>query len=94
MKSSIIGRAFIVFGGKIAIQYYFDKDKNEGGLSFLELKEDFNVGDKISKDTETSGERVIMHFPELQSLEIVRDALDGLEMCFKGIYPEQDKEEK
>lgn len=83
MSSGITGRAVIDFGGKINILIGYDDVTKVGGIKFEELTEQFEVGEKVKKGTPTYGTQVVMHFDNLESIGILRDALDALERAFK-----------
>lgn len=82
-RSGITGRAQVRFGGRIHIGVGYSPDTKVGGIGLHELKEEYQVGADLPKNPEQYDEQVTLVFNNLESIEIVRDALDMLETAFK-----------
>ena len=85
--SYITGEAVVVFGGSIDIGLGYNPETKKVGISFFELKEQLNVGDKKERK-EAYEEQVLFVFDNLESIKIVRHALDLAERTLKdGEFP-------
>lgn len=78
IRFGITGNAFIAFGGgKVLIEGGGNKEMNVGVIALSEVKDKSSTDDRY--DTQ-----VQMVFPNLKSINILRDALNGLEDMFKS----------
>ena len=80
--SYITGEAVVVFGGSIDIGLGYNPETKKVGISFSELKEQLNVGDKKERK-EAYEKQVLFVFDNLESIKIVRHALDLAERTLK-----------
>lgn len=91
--SYITGEAVVVFGGAIGIGLEYNPETKKVGISFSEIKEQLNVGDKTERK-EAYDEQVLFVFDNLESIKIVRHALDLAERVLKdGEFPRKGGEE-
>lgn len=91
--SYITGEAVVVFGGAIGIGLAYNPEEKKVGILFSELKEQLNVGDKVEEE-ETYEEQVQFVFDNLESIKMVRRALDLAERTLKdGEIPRKGGEE-
>ena len=83
----IVGKAAVVFGGKIQINVGMSDD-GYVTIALSELIKPQKPGRKID-DGATHGEQVFLSFDSLDSLNVFRDALDIVELTLKnGTLPE------
>lgn len=82
-ESGITGRAQVRFGGKIHIGIGYDGKRNWGGISLSELKGSYKVGEEVAENAREYPTQVTLMFDNLESIDILRDALDNLESAFK-----------
>lgn len=82
-QSGITGRAQVRFGGKIRINICYSPESKQGGLGLSELKDTYKVGEEISETSEEYPIQVTLLFDNLESIDILRNALDDLESAFK-----------
>lgn len=89
-RSGIIGRARANFGGAIQIRIHGGDGK--AAVSLSEVKQPLNVGDRIPDDAELYPPQVWLAFDNLTSIDMMRDALDCLEVYLKtGDFPKPSK---
>ena len=90
-ESRIYGQATAIFGGQIGIRIGYDKDSGYCALILSELVDEHKPGDNIGKGWKDYGEQIQLAFRDLESLRVVRDALDYVERTLKdGKLPEID----
>jgi hypothetical protein len=77
----IRGRAYVMFGGKVALGTFNDGERF-GGIAFAELLDKKNVGDDIS-NKEHYEAQVYIEVKSLDSLQALRDVLDMCESQLK-----------
>ena len=91
-ESGITGRAQVRFGGKIHIGIGYSGEHNWGGISLSELKETYKVAEEIPENANEYPTQVTLMFDNLESIDILRDALDNLESAFKdGDFKKEQK---
>lgn len=82
-KSGIAGKAAVRFGGKIVTVYGSAiEDPSVLVVAFCETKQEYEVGDP-SEGAEHHGPQVTLCFPDLKSLDVLRQNLDNIETEFK-----------
>ena len=82
--SYILGEAEVVFGGSIAVPSYYDPNTKTGAISFNELKEQKGVGEDIKDDDEMLEPQVWLIFNNVESINVVRRALNRVEYALKN----------
>ena len=90
-RSGIIGRAHAKFGGAIRIGIHGGVRSCKGrvAISLSEVKEQVGVGNMLPEGVEKYGPQVWLEFDNLTSIDMMRDALDCLEVYLKtGSFPE------
>ena len=81
-KSFIVGCARVYFGGKIALSVGYDPDTKIAGVIMSELKEQNVPGERI-KNPDNYGDQVQLVFDNLESINVLREALDIAERSIK-----------
>lgn len=80
-KSKIIGRATAIFGGQIQLSVGYT-DSKHAIVGMSELEEENAVGQKIKG--KNYGEQITLAFDSLDSINVLRDALDVAETLIKN----------
>ena len=88
--SYVIGQAQVRFGGSIQVGVGYNKESKTAAIQFAEFKEQVNVGDKPT--VAAYEPQVEFIFNNLESIKIVRQALDMCERAFKDEAMPIDKE--
>ena len=91
MKSEIIGRAYATFGGQIQISIGWSEEERIGSIHLAQLKENIGLGNPIPQGSETYDTQVILAFQNIESLNLMRDAIDYLEEVFKNGWSKEAK---
>lgn len=93
--SGVVGRATVYFGGKVALGVTANKDSDEPtGIAICELLDEKGAGDKILPSDLNFGTQVRLMFPNLESLQVMRTAIDDLEVAMKSWVRTQMEEEQ
>ena len=79
----ITGQAIAVFGGQIKLGVGYNDETKSSFVSMSQLVEEHTVGGAIKKDAKTYGEQIILVFNNLESIKVLRDALDIVEVAIK-----------
>ena len=82
-ESRIQGQAVVIFGGQIGIRVGYDKESGYCVLEFSELIGEHKAGDILEKEGKDYGTQVQFAFRDLESIGIVRNALDYVERTLK-----------
>ena len=88
MESMIVGKAGVIFGGKIQIKVGLS-ESGYATVVLSELVKPQKVGHEI-EDYSTHGEQVYLSFNSIESLDVFREALDVVERALKdGVLPDK-----
>ena len=95
IRHGIIGSASATFGGgKIVVGVGADTESNVGVLMLAEAKEKHSIGDNAD-EISAFEPQMEMAFTNIRSIEVVRRALDKIEVMFKdGVIKEHEEEQK
>lgn len=77
----IRGRAYVMFGGKVALGTFNDGERF-GGIAFAELLDKKKAGDDVT-GKEHYDAQVYIEVKDLNSLQALRDVLDMCESALK-----------
>ena len=93
-ESRVQGQAVAIFGGQVGIRVGYDEKSGYCILILSELVEDHQAGDKLEKGWKDYGDQIQLAFRDLESIRIVRNALEYVERTIKDGKVPGEWEEK